>query len=298
MEFHIHWFAVTVWASLDHAHNLWHAWLESRLGVLHDQGYGGRLYKKIFKGLAAAKLYCLPQHSGGVGEAGHFHLELPGTACEALPPETLQEFFLVLQRNDKFRVKRIDLAWDGVPFTPVMLDQADKQDLFITRARRETFRFEHSRHNPKENGEIGHSIFRLGSRASSRHLRVYDYHGPVRLEMEARGPRADLIAGDVLPSPPDEWSDKSIPHLRDFVEIDAPYWHEFVKQHVKAGRTIVDARTKELSRIAEWMFKQVSPSLSVLVDVIGEGTLKALIENGRKKRGDKFKSLLNDGGEE
>jgi len=33
------------------------------------------------------------------------------------------------------------------------------------------------------------------------------------------------------------------------------------------------------------------------VDVIGEGTLKALIENGRKKRGDKFKSLL-DGGEE
>lgn len=296
MEFRIHWFAVTVWGSLEHAHNLWHAWLEPRLGILQDQGYGGRLYKKIFKGLGEAKLYCLPQHQSGDEEAQHFHLELPGTACDALPPETLREFLLVLERNDKFRVKRIDLAWDGVPFTPLQLDQADKQDLFNTRARRETFRFEHSRHEPRENGEIGHSIFRLGSRASNRHLRVYDYHGPVRLEMEARGARADLIAREVLVCSPDEWSDKSIPHLRDFVEIDAPYWQEFVSQHVKAGKTIVDARTKEISRITEWMFKQVSPSLSVLVDVIGESTLKALLESGRQRRGDRFKSLL-DGGE-
>lgn len=293
MLFSIHWFSVTVWGSLQHAQNLWQAWFEPRLGVLLDQGYGGRLYQKIFKGLAEAKLYCLPVYGDGESEeVQHFHLELPGKACEAINPEIFQEFVQALDSNDTFRVKRLDLTWDGVNFTPEQLNDADKQDLFRTYARRESFRFEQSRHEPRESGEIGHSIFRLGSRSSSRNLRVYDFHGPVRLEMEARAKRADLIARDVLLCAPDEWSDKAIPHLRDFLDINADFWKEFVQQHVRASRTIVDARTKEISRITDWMFKQVSPSLSVLVDVIGEGTLQALVENGRNKRGSRFDGVL------
>jgi DNA relaxase NicK len=296
MEFRIHWFAVTIWGTPDYALKLWQVWFEQSLGELQDQGYGARLYQKIYKALAEAKLYCSPRFANAEdGDSQHFHLEFPGSACEALHPKVFQEFLIILARFEHFQVTRLDLTWDGVPFSPEDLYQAGKDDLIRTYARRETFNYEQHPYKPRENGEIGHSIFRMGSRTSSRYLRVYNYHGPVRLELECRSERANLIARDVLVHQPDEWSDKAIPHLRDFLDVDAVYWQQFIQQHARASRTIIDARTKEMSRIAEWMFKQVSPSLSVLVDVVGEGTVKALLTAGRNKRGSRFDSLLKGG---
>jgi DNA relaxase NicK len=261
---------------------------------MQDQGYGGRLYGKIYKALVEAKIYCTPKlASTEDGNSGHFHIELPGTACAALPAKLIQEFVITLIRYEKFQVTRLDLAWDGVPFTPDDLDKADKQDLFRTYARRSTFRFERSRHDEREDGTVGHSIFRMGSRQSSRHMRVYDYHGPVRLELECRAKRADLIARDVLPNSPDKWSDLAIPHLRDFLDIEAEYWEKFVQDHARASRTIVDVRTEEIGRIAWWMYKQVAPSLSVLADLYGEGVLRDIVDDGRKRRGRRFESILN-----
>lgn len=294
MEFQIHWFAVTIWNSADYGLKLWEVWFEKSLGEMQNQGYGGRLYKSIYKALAEAKLYCSPKLAGQEGgNSGHFHLEFPGSACEALQPQLIQEFVNTLVRYDRFQVTRLDLAWDGVPFSPAELDTADKNDLFRTYARRSTFRLENSRHEPRENGTVGHSIFRMGSRKSGRHLRVYDYHGPVRLELECRAKRADLIARDVLPNNPDEWSDKAIPHLRDFLDVDTDYWRDFVKQHARANRTIIDARTNEVARITWWLFKQVSPSLSLLVDLYGEDIVWQMVYTGRAKRGKRFDAILN-----
>lgn len=293
MEFQIHWLAVTIWGKAEYGLKLWDVWFAKSLGEMQDQGYGGRLYRNIYKALVEAKLYCRPRNAEKDDmESQHFHIEFPGSACEAISPKLFQEFLIVLERREHFQVTRLDLTWDKVPFTPEDLDSADKRDLFRTYAKRGTFRFERSRHEKRENGEIGHSIFRMGSRKSSRHLRVYNFHGPVRLELECRSERADLIARDVLTHKPDDWSDKAITHLLDFLEIDADFWRNFAEQHVRANRTIIDARTKEMSKIADWMFTQVSPSLSVLVDVYGEGAIQALVTNGRQKRGSRFNTIL------
>ncbi len=288
-----HWFAVTIWSSPAYALKLWRIWFEQYLGEMQDQGYGGRLYETIYKALLEAKLYCTPKLADSADEdSQHFHFEFPGSACEALAPVLLQGFMLMLIGHDRFQVTRLDLAWDGVPFTPEDLNIADQDDLIRTYARRGTFRFEISRHAAREDGQIGHSIFRMGSRKSTRHLRLYDLHGPVRLELECRSKRADLIARDVLILKPDDWSDRAIPHLRDFLDIEEDYWNEFIQGHARASRTIVDARTKEMSRIAEWMFKHVSPSLSVMADVYGDEAVKAIVKRGRQKRGSRFNSLL------
>ncbi len=293
MEFRIHWFAVTIWGTPDYALKLWEVWFEKSLGLLQDQRYGLRLYQKFYKALAEAKLYSSPRFANQEDEhSQHFHLEFPGAACEALHPKIFQEFMIVLGNSEKFQITRLDLAWDNVPFTPEDLDKAGIEKLFRTYAKRETFDYGISRNKPREDGQMGHSIFRMGSRQSTRYLRVYNLHGPVRLEMETKGERADLVARDVLIHQPDEWSDKAIPHLRDFFDVDADYWREFIQQHARANQTITDARTKEMSRITEWMFTQVSASLSVLIDIYGEGVVKALMAAGRKKRGSRFDSLL------
>src|SRR5690606_25726491 len=122
----------------------------------------------------------------------------------------------------------------------------------------------------REDGQIGHSIFRMGSRQSSRYLRVYNLHGPVRLEIETRSKRADTIARDVLVHAPDDWAAKAMAHLRDFVDVHADYWQEFIQGEARANCTVTDARTSEMSRISDWLYKQVAPSLSVLADVYGE----------------------------
>lgn len=296
MEFRVHWFAVTIWGLPDYALKLWDVWFEKSLGVMQDQGYGVRLYQKLYKALVEAKLYVSPRFANDEDEhSQHFHLEFPGSACEALHPKIFQEFILVLGQSEKFQVTRLDLAWDNVPFTPEDLAKAGENGLFRTYAKRETFNIEVSPYKPREDGQIGHSIFRMGSRQSSRYLRVYNLHGPVRLEMETRAERADLIARDVLIHQPDEWSDKAIPHLRDFLDVDAEYWREFIKQRARANRTITNARTKELSRSSDWMFHQVAASYSVLVDIYGEGFVKALLEHGRQKRGNRYDSLLRGG---
>ncbi len=294
MEFRVHWLGVTIWKTEEYALKLWQSWFEPYLGKMQNQGYGARLYETIYTALVDAKLYCTPKLAQSSKEPHqHYHLELPGTACEALPPKLIQEFILLLIGTERYHVSRIDLAWDGVPFTPEDIYLASQSDLFRTYARRNTYRYEISPNKLREDGQLGRSIFRMGSRQSERHLRVYNAHGPVRLEFECRKKRADLVAKDVLKRPPDDWSDFAIPHLRDFLDIDVDYWKDFVQEHARANQTLVDARTKEMSKITKWMVKQVSPSLSVMADVFGEESIDGLIKRGRRKRGDRFDSLLN-----
>lgn len=297
MEFRIHWFAVTIWGTTDFALKLWEVWFQKSLGHMQPQGYGGRLYQSIYKALAESKLYCAPRLATDDSEQ-HFHFELPGSACEALHPKLLQDFMLALEHVERFQFTRLDLAWDGVPFTPEDLEQAGERNILRTYARRETLSFESTPYKPREDGQIGHSIFRMGSRQSSRYLRVYNLHGPVRLEIETRSKRADTIARDVLVHAPDDWAAKAMAHLRDFVDVHADYWQEFVQGEARANCTVTDARTSEMSRISDWLYKQVAPSLSVLADVYGEDAVDRLLKTGRRKRGKRFDSLLSGGNHE
>ncbi len=296
MEFHVHWLSLTLWVSRDYALKLWDEWFEEFLGPMVVIGHGGRGFKSLFQALAAAKLYADPV-SAQSEEESFIHLEFPGSACDALPPKLIQEFIVTLNRWEKFRVTRLDLAWDGVEFTPQDVKEAVSEEKLRSLLRRKTLHVHDQPFEERDDGVLGTTSVRLGSNQSSRMLRVYDKRGPVRLEFQTRGERADMVAREVLIKLPDQWAKLALPHLRDYVDFEdegklLAWWEKFVCEIGRAFKKITDARQLELSRMTEWAMTQVAPTLSVLADVIGEDIYKALTVQGRRKRGRRYDAVL------
>lgn len=296
MEFHVHWLSLTLWAERDYALKLWEEWFQEFLGPLVPIGHGGRGFKSLYQALAAAKLYADP-----VGEGSFVHLELPGSACDALPPKLVQEFIVTLNRWEKFRVSRLDLAWDGVEFTPQDVKEAVAEEKLRSLLKRKTLHVHDQPFEERDDGVMGTTSVRLGSNQSSRMLRVYDKRGPVRLEFQTRAERADLVAREVLLKLPDLWAEAALSHLRDYVDFEfegklLAWWEKFVREIGRAFKKITDARQLELSRMTEWVMTQVAPTLSVLADVIGEDIYKALTVQGRRKRGKRYEAVLSMAG--
>ncbi|MCW5887497.1 MAG: replication initiation factor domain-containing protein [Anaerolineales bacterium] len=246
--------------------------------------------------MAAAKLYADP-----VGEGAYAHLEFPGSACDALPPKLIQEFIVTLNRWEKFRVSRLDLAWDGVGFTPQHVVEAVSEEKLRSLLKRKTLHVHDQPFEEREDGVMGTSSVRLGSNQSSRMLRVYDKRGPVRLEFQTRSERADLVARDVLARLPQAWAEAALAHLRDYVDFEdegrlLSWWEQFVSEIGRAFKSISDARQLELSRMTAWVMNQVAPTLSVLADVIGEDIYTAITTQGRRKRGKRYEAVLAGAG--
>lgn len=293
MEFHVHWLSLTIWVEdKDYAIKMWEEWFQEFLGPLVPIGHGGRGFKVLYQALAAAKLYADP-----IGEGSFVHLELPGSACDALPPKLIQEFIVTLNRWEKFRVSRLDMAWDGVEFTPQDVKQAVAEQKLRSLLRRKTLHIHDQPFEERADGVMGTTSVRLGSNQSSRMLRVYDKRGPVRLEFQTRAERADLVAREVLLKLPHLWAEAALSHLRDYVDFEfegklLEWWDKFVRAIGRAFKKITDARELELSRMTEWVMTQVAPTLSVLADVIGEDIYKAITVQGRMKRGKRYEAVL------
>ncbi|MCW5875217.1 MAG: replication initiation factor domain-containing protein [Anaerolineales bacterium] len=296
MEFHVHWLSLTLWADKEYALKLWEEWFQQYLGPLVAVGHGGRGFKGLYQALGAAKLYADP-----VGEGAYVHLEFPGSACDALPPKLIQEFIVSLNRWEKFRVSRLDLAWDGVGFTPQHVVEAVSEEKLRSLLKRKTLHVHDQPFEEREDGVLGTSSVRLGSNQSSRMLRVYDKRGPVRLEFQTRAERADLVARDVLLRLPQTWAEAALAHLRDYVDFEfegklLAWWEQFVREIGRAFKKISDARQLELSRMTAWVMNQVAPTLSVLADVLGEDIYTAITVQGRRKRGKRYEAVLAGAG--
>jgi hypothetical protein len=205
MEFRIHWLAITVWGSQRKALALKDDWFSDYLGAMQVTGHGGRGFKAMFSSLGEARLSTLPV---GLPEdelkKQYFHLELPGQACDAIPDHVFQQFLTELKSHEKFSVTRVDLTWDGVPFTPAQVKQAVDQDQVRSLVKRKTMVFTSGDYAEKDNGEVGTTTLSLGSRQSTRMLRVYDKRGPVRLEFQVREDRATAIIKEVFTQPVDQ----------------------------------------------------------------------------------------------
>lgn len=295
----VHWLSVTLWADEDYGLKMWELWFEKFLGAMHQTGHGGKGFRKLYKALLEAKLYAAPIQQDILEGKEYFSFELPGKACEAIPDKLIQEFIVTTDRFEKAKFTRLDLAWDGVAFEPHTVKEAVDNKQLRSYARRSSMQYIIHPYEERENGQLGTSAVRLGSNQSSRLLRVYDKHGPVRVELQARDKRADLIARDVLRHLPTQWFDPALGHLRDYVDfLDPetkellPWWSSFVHNQDRAMKVVSDAREVELNRLIEWVDNQVSPTLSVLADVIGEQSIDAFIVSGRRKRGNKFNALL------
>ena len=297
ITFRVHWLTLTIWADKFHALKMWGKWFESYLGPLEPIRHGGRGFKSLHKAFLETKLYSDPI---GQPEDPYSSLEFPGSACDALPDATIQEFLSAVRQTETTHVTRVDLAWDGASFTPELVKEAVQAKQIRSYLRRKNWEYSISPEAIREDGQIGTSSLRLGSNHSERLLRVYDKHGPVRVELQTRNERADLVTWDVLVRPVEEWFTKALGHLRDyidFIDLDSqrllPWWESFVTNTQRSGKTITDAREIELSRKIAWFDQQVSPTFSLLVDVLGKQVIEAFAVSGRRKRGNKYNALLS-----
>lgn len=295
--FRVHWLSTTIWGAKDYGLKMWELWFEEYLGPLREVGHGGKGFKSLYKALLESKLYVDPI---GEPEEPYFSLEFPGSACDAIPDKVIQEFVIVLHRWENAKITRLDLAWDGANFTPADVKQAVELQQIRSYFRRDKMLYSVSPYELREDGQIGTSSIRLGSGQSTRLLRVYDKHGPVRIELQTRAKRADLVGKAVLVQLPQLWLDNALTHLRDYIDFVhqdklLPWWEMFIRNQDRAMKTVSDARTIELNRMLAWVDKQVSPTLSVLADVVGEESIDAFVIAGRRKRGSKFDGLLKGG---
>ena len=302
VDFRIHWMTITIWGTEGFALNFWEEWFQPFLGPLQERKVGGRGFRKRYEGLLASKIYVQPSNIDSTNVENHyFSIELPGSACDAIPDKDFQIFMLVLERYEKYRVTRLDLAWDHLPVEPEDLLNAVNEDRVRTKTSKESLVLTFSPYKKKDNGEISTSTVTFGSRQSERRIQLYNKRGYTRLELEAKGGRADAIAKDVLVDQPEDWYPKAAGHLKDFIDIFsdqekqilASWWAKLLKGQKRANKKVSNAREVEMSRILSWFDKQVSQSLSVVADVLGEDSIQAFIVDGRRKRGPKYQGLID-----
>ncbi len=286
----VHWLSLTVFSSKQNALLMYDRLFRNHFGDLELKGNGGRGYRQIQSGLFEIKLYTNP---GKIDEE-HFHLEIPGKACEFLSSVKYAAIFEYLESlyKDKYKFKRIDLAFDYVEFTPQQVYEAVLANRLRSLAKRETLRQENSPLLAREDGQKGTQTVYLGSNQSNRMIRVYNRRGFTRLELQAKDDRANLIARDLFTTNPENWYSLGISHLRDYVDFFEPWWDRFVASQGRAYKTLAIPEDQSLLNSITWVQNQVSQTLSVIEDVHGKALIEKIIELGRRKRGKRFDRLI------
>ena len=198
-------------------------------------------FKEIHKGFMEFKVYLHPVNEN----AAYFHFEIPGEACDMLRWEYYFGLINYLQCNfpDKYSFKRVDLAFDQVPFTPQDVEEAIKAGLVRSLAKRESLVCLNAHFQLRDDGVEGCSTVQFGSRASERMIRVYNKRGFTRLELQTRDDRADAICkGLFVVQDTSCWFPLLIGHLRDFVDLDTPWWVHFISGYSRAYLTLFQNR--------------------------------------------------------
>ncbi len=253
--------------------------------VFADTGRSGRRYKKIFAGPLGMRLYGFP------GTQIHCHMEIPGEALEHLGQVATVDFLASMQelthtdversekpepepRPVKWRVTRIDIAFDRVPFTPRQAFDAWVRGDVRCAASRKSYKWIES--------EDGNTLY-IGSRTSDRFARIYDRRGFTRVEMELKGPWGEGIALLIARAPHSEWRDLVLGYLRQFLDfVDArtggsitraellPWWAAFAAGAERASKRFErgDAGLEILDRSKRYL-NRLLPSLCVLKQGLG-----------------------------
>ena len=304
----IHWFAFTFFGERLEFDAFYKEFFSPTFGDFVEQEYGGRGYKIIATTAIGIKLYFDPVSKSAKGN--HCHMEIPGAACDCLIPDVFREIMTYLTysrwvngvlQSDMFSVKRIDLAFDYVPFTPEEWLTSISGSNVVTLAKRDKIRITNSPFALRENGEQGCMTVYLGTNESDRMIRVYNQRGYTRLEIQMRDERAHLVALDVLLSSPTKWHEKALSHLVQFVNFKEnipDWWFTFINSEKSAELIISSSRVVGLRKTERWHEKQIATSLSVMAEVEGWVYIENLIENGKKRDRSRYAPILQlkDGG--
>jgi DNA relaxase NicK len=304
VEFCVDYLRITVHASSADCIRLYQENFEFILGKLNPLGHGAKGFKGVLGSLLGFQL----RHSPGAGRV-YCSFEFPGQVCKAIPPEFFKLFYFDLGRYKyKFKVTRLDLAFDNVPFSPEKFEQAilddanrTEEELPIVRSltQRNSLRWtSESLRLREDNSGLGRDTCYFGSRKSDRFMRVYNMRGPTRLELELKGDRASLVASKIFPEDVENWDEIAIAHLRDFIDIDRAWWHEFVRDVDRAYAKLHDPKEVSLEKTINWLLHQASPALAAVSECTDGKFLLQMDEEGRKRMRKRYKSLLSAHGKD
>jgi DNA relaxase NicK len=292
--FSVHWFAITIHQDFERVKSLWSQFFALGLGVLVDKGHGARGYRQITEALLGAKIYF--DHVTAKEGKEHCHIEIPGSACEAVLPSVFPALVNFLTENQvRFSIKRVDFAFDGVPFSPQDFYDGLMSDNLVSPIKRDpslkndSIQKIESPCALRENGEIGTMTVYAGDKSSQRMVRVYNKRGDTRLELQLRKERAHAVCLDVFAKAWEDWEITVKAHLRQFIDFKkTDWWAVFVSIAHRADLKISSARRMSLTKMEEWINRQVVVSLSVYEDVFGKAEathrLDRLIRKARKTR--------------
>jgi hypothetical protein len=300
IEFIIDYFRITVHESTRYCEDIYNEYFREFLGPLCESSRGAKGFKAAYE---AALGFQLKHTPGGYREYCTF--EFPGKACKAIPPEVLGLFHNVLKLEEKrFNVNRIDLAFDGVKFTPLQLYEvilkdgkrkSSEKSLVRSLTQRDSVHYEIEPLKEKEDkSSFARETCYFGSRSSERFLRLYNKRGPNRLEVEYKGDRASIVADDLFKDLYNfhEFFNIAISHLRDFIDIDLPWWLEFINENDRAFAKIHNAKDITLGNKKVWLFHQAAPTIAAINRIEDGQFIIELISEGRRRMNKSCADLL------
>jgi hypothetical protein len=180
-------------------------------------------------------------------------LEMPGKGCATLGLVGLWGLLKDLDRRGwRFNGKRLDYKWDGVEFTPQVVDAANHAGQFVSRSLDTSDRKWVQDGNGKSTAYLG-----LRESGATKMLRVYDLHGFNRCEFELKDQEADDAIRALIEADSDEWSRVAVKRLlrvvdyRDRATDPNPtrcsrldWWESFVGQAKKTAALVLTPAPK------------------------------------------------------
>lgn len=226
----------------------------------------------------------------------HTHWTFPGSICQELPYKLWQIFIRVTYLQDiKIKCTRLDIRADYCNFTPYDIYDSIQEGKARTWAKRETLQLIENPNELDELGNIGTATVYIGSRNSDRFMRVYNLHGFTRMELQTRKEFSNYYFDYLLKSDEQEFTNKSMAIMQDFITIDEDYWRIFTDGIPRAFMIINPREDKTLESLDEWLKIQVSTVLYLMVAIKGSRYLDELLSIGHKnlEKNPKYFNLIH-----
>jgi len=280
-EFCLHWLTFTVFENPKRA-----SWIVLRLlgldNVMPDEffrllGSGGRGYTEIYQSSEGVRIYQKPNDF-----TERYTVEIPGEVLKTISWSTLQIVFQDFNHAGvRWQVSRCDYAFDlhKNKLTPVnLVSYLRMGGAVFTPSERESWKTILSTMRGIDGQKQEGNTQSFGSRSSERYVRIYDEHGFTRVEMETKSKRANLLFKTLLMDNVTQWAKTALSFLLDFLDFpENAFWKQFKEGCIRAGILIASHLSLSVQRSIDWINKQVSPTLFMLSEIYGLGSLNSSI---------------------